>query len=548
MGVLFVNYHKTGAALVLELMHLLQNKFNLSTYHMAPQYRQHCTTTPIAQLEACRANIVRWSAPELVCSHGAIPACYQAVVHYVRDPASWAISAYDFHRQTPTPETWAMQRLDVCSRSHTGLYTAAGLGFSPAALAAADAACAALSDTTRSLHAQLQSLSEFDGLRLMTFFGIFGGATLPPASFGGGDLVRMAVNALIFRDDHSGVAAIGDLVRKAANALFHRRPNPGQGAISGDAQSRAVLNIWADDVISKPEAAMRELATFLVGAYPRAAKSGGGPSTSAPSQQPFATLDAATLASYLTDAHVSRYKALQQVDSNHITSSSAPSAIARKLNLSRALSDDLVIGPLIRRLRHVFACAATTAPEPASCRASLGPTTTPPLSEAGPRVGLSSATPSAAPATPSATALASAALASLPLPAAASSASMGGECSAGSGQRRRPALCEFERLTGSIAGRVGGSIAVRTMGGLDAEGSLPQLMASLLRGCTDHYCAHSHGHALGRALSMLTAQGNDLDSSLSAIALCGTSFQLGCFHGAVQGIVMRMPALEPGDM
>ena len=174
---------------------------------------------------------------------------YTSVVHLLRDPARWAISAYDFHRKSPPTEEWVTKSQDLCAPSQAQLYAESLLGDD--GLAAARKACAALVNgaaggvfsgllgggSRRSLYDLLQTLPERDGIRLMALFGVLGGDRLPPDSFGGGDLVRMAANARRLR-----------------------------------AGGRRVFNLWMDDVLERPSttAASRERSSAAEAAAARA--------------------------------------------------------------------------------------------------------------------------------------------------------------------------------------------------------------------------------------------------------------------------------------
>ena len=108
--------------------------------HVAQAFRQRCAKRLPSELTACRADVVRWSSPELVCS--ANLTCYTSVVHLLRDPARWAISAYDFHRKSPPTEEWVTKPQDLCLPSQAQLYAESLLGDD--GLAAARRSCAAL--------------------------------------------------------------------------------------------------------------------------------------------------------------------------------------------------------------------------------------------------------------------------------------------------------------------------------------------------------------------------------------------------------------------
>ena len=57
------------------------------------------------------------SAGALPAGCACVPSC-NIVVHIVRDPASWAISSYDYHRQHPTPEAWVKHAKPMCAFKH----------------------------------------------------------------------------------------------------------------------------------------------------------------------------------------------------------------------------------------------------------------------------------------------------------------------------------------------------------------------------------------------------------------------------------------------
>ena len=73
---------------------------------------------------------------------------------------------------------------------------------------------------------------------------------------------------------------------------------------------------------------------------------------------------------------------------------------------------------------------------------------------------------------------------------------------------------------------------------MEAAGALPLIVGVALAAC-EPACQHSWGHALGRALALLSTHGAQHMHRESAVALCGLSFQLGCYHGAVEGSVLR---------
>ena len=90
-------------------------------------------------------------------------------------------------------------------------------------------------------------------------------------------------------------------------------------------------------------------------------------------------------------------------------------------------------------------------------------------------------------------------------------------------------------------------LAIALLPRVEGEEMLPSVVNLSLFSCRQkRSCPHAYGHRLGRALAMLTTHGADITHPLSALSLCGKSFQLGCFHGAVQGALMRtIAATEP---
>ena len=439
MRVLLVNYHKTGAALVLELMRLLHDYHaGITPGHVAQAFRQRCATRLPSELTACRADVVRWSSPELVCS--ANLTCYTSVVHLLRDPARWAISAYDFHRKSPPTEEWVTKSQDLCAPSQAQLYAESLLGDD--GLAAARRACAALVNgaaggvfsgllgggSRRSLYDLLHTLPERDGIRLMALFGVLGGDRLPPDSFGGGDLVRMAANARRLR-----------------------------------AGGRRVFNLWMDDVLERPSTTLSSLAGFFAAAAAAADSHMG--------------LNASDLGASLTDGHARLFAArkgdARARERDHITTTDpfAPDVIARKARLEGHLMGDPAVAAVLKAVRSTFACAHTTSVEPGWC-------TPPPANHSA-----------------------------------------------------------LNRVVRPMPVR--GAAAVAHFAGVEAAGVLPHTVGYALNSCRSRACPHPYGHALGRALALLTTHGADRLHRMSALSLCGASFQLGCFHGAVEGSVLR---------
>lgn len=149
-------------------------------------------------------RIMLWVAPEIWLREERgvqpVPPCV-AVVHMVRDPARWALSFYDYHRQKQQPrdERWVYRYRPRCALPHEQYQRALEpFGLSAELLNATLAACRALVWADRSLHEHFSPLrlSEPDGARLAAFMNVLSGPHLVEA---GGDMLRAAVNALALR-------------------------------------------------------------------------------------------------------------------------------------------------------------------------------------------------------------------------------------------------------------------------------------------------------------------------------------------------------------
>ena len=174
-----------------------------------------------------------WVAPEIWLrdERGVqpVPSCV-GVVHMVRDPARWALSFYDYHRQVQQPrdERWVHRYRPRCTLPYKQYQRALEpYGLTSRLLNATMEACRALVWPNRSLHEHLLRLSERDGARLSALMNVLSGPKLVEA---GGDMLRAAVNALTFR-----------------------------------AMSLAVLDWRLDDAMANLNDSMAALAHFLVG-------------------------------------------------------------------------------------------------------------------------------------------------------------------------------------------------------------------------------------------------------------------------------------------
>ena len=99
----FLHYHKTGHDLSRVLARGVSSTLaiDLTVAHHQPKRGRFDSELSCSG----RDEVQVWTAPELFPRVAPVPSC-NIVVHMVRDPASWAISFYDYHRQDPTPEAW----------------------------------------------------------------------------------------------------------------------------------------------------------------------------------------------------------------------------------------------------------------------------------------------------------------------------------------------------------------------------------------------------------------------------------------------------------
>ena len=237
----FLHYHKTGSVLSTSLMKTTADVLGLPVDHTVghTQARLCCPLFDCAPDRRIRL----WTAPELVLSLSSVPPCY-AVVHMVRDPARWALSFYDYHVQTPTPERWTAFDRPSCEFAHPE-YARVVPGLRDEWVRAAQAACNAIvmRHPSFTVLEHLRSLPEEEGLRLMTLLNVLKGTNSTHGrQRAGGDLMRSAANQLVLK------RCAGSTV----DGVVHARPRVGV--------------MWLDEVVERTAATMEALATFLVDA------------------------------------------------------------------------------------------------------------------------------------------------------------------------------------------------------------------------------------------------------------------------------------------
>lgn len=168
---------------------------------------------------SCDSSVVIWTAPTLAClPPGTVPSCFQ-VLHFVRDPATWAVSAYDYHRQVPTPEPGLIERVRPMCLPPPAFYN---LGHEQSSRAVQ--ACRKIFDDHQSLYYHLLTLPENDGVKLMALRNILG----ETGKFGE-DLLRMVTNYRILRQD----------------------------------PARRILNVWMDELKARPGAVLSDIVDFV---------------------------------------------------------------------------------------------------------------------------------------------------------------------------------------------------------------------------------------------------------------------------------------------
>ena len=310
----FLHYHKTGH----DLSHVLARGVSTAlAMHVTEAHHQPKRERFDSELSCSGWDEVQvWTAPELFQRVAPVPSC-NIVVHMVRDPASWAVSAYDYHRQQPTPEGWVKHATPVCAFKHRDGWNASAevLRLDAKTVAKLMAACTALVQPNKTYWQHLSTLPEWDGLRLMAFMNILGG-----------DIQH----------------ANGDLTRSAANALSLRRA----ASATPDVTPPLVTTLWMDEVLHDLTAAMAGVAEFLVSSL----RSGAGHHGE---RRRLTEALVQRLASALVTAQTMSYQ--KKSNGSHVTSSPTDvDAHARKARLAASLYNDTLLGPVYRTWSRIM--------------------------------------------------------------------------------------------------------------------------------------------------------------------------------------------------
>jgi len=312
----FLHYHKTGHDLSQALASAVSS--TLAIHKTASQQKKRtCWNNELSCSGPDEVQV--WTAPELFQRIAPVPSC-NVVVHMVRDPASWALSFYDYHRQDPTPEGWVKVYKPTCTFKHRNGWNASAevLGLDTETVGQLVAACTALVQPGKTYWQHLSTLTEENGLRLMAFMNIFGGESS---------------------------AACGDLTRSAANALSFRA-----AADTPDVMPPLVANLWMDAVLHDLAVAMAGLADFLVSSLGRDVSHRAG------ERRRLAEALVERLGSALVTAQEADYqKKSSRSGTSHVTSSTTSiDAQARKARLTASLHDDALLGPVHRQWSRVL--------------------------------------------------------------------------------------------------------------------------------------------------------------------------------------------------
>ena len=319
----FLHYHKTGHDLSRVLARAVSSTLaiNKTMSHLKKRKRSDNELSCSG-----RDEVQVWTAPELFQRIAPVPSC-NIIVHMVRDPASWAISSYDYHRQDPTPESWVKHAKPACTFEHRKGWNASSdvLGLDSETVGQLVAACTALVQPGKTYWQHLSTLTEADGVRLMAFMNIFGGEL-------GGDLTRSAANALSFR----------------------------AAAATPDVMPPLVANLWMDAVVHDLAVAMAGLADFLVSSLGRDASHRAGES------RRLAEALVERLGSALVTAQEADFqKKSSRSGSSHVTSNTTSiDAQTRKARLTASLYDDALLGPVYRQWCRVLIRATLSSPVP----------------------------------------------------------------------------------------------------------------------------------------------------------------------------------------
>jgi hypothetical protein len=304
----FLHYHKTGH----DLSRILARGVSTTlAMHLTKAHHQLKRERFDSELSCSGPDEVQvWTAPELFQRVVPVPSC-NIVVHMVRDPASWAISSYDYHRQDPTPEAWVKFAKPKCAFKHRNGWnmSAEVLRLDAMTVAKLMAACKALVQPGETYWQHLSTLPEWDGLRLMAFMNILGG------------------------DNH---VSAGDLTRSAANALSLKRA----ASATPDVTPPLVTTLWMDEVLHDLKATMAGVADFLVSSL----RSGAGQDEE---RRRLTEALVQRLASALVTAQTTSYQ--KKSNGSHVTSLLTDiDAQARKARLAASLYNDTLLGPVYR--------------------------------------------------------------------------------------------------------------------------------------------------------------------------------------------------------
>mmetsp|Transcript_16328 Transcript_16328/g.52374 ORF Transcript_16328/g.52374 Transcript_16328/m.52374 type:complete len:312 (+) Transcript_16328:171-1106(+) len=234
-----VHYHKTGHDLTRSIRGVLIGSLRLYASNSSVLDCARCRVLHRACPWRCgqlqwldplpERHLVIVTAPDVACIQKEIPSSHR-IVHFVRDPARWAISAYDYHKQVPTPEPW-VQDWDhgtICRLPELPYQAILDAELTRVALQM----CTRLYDLNQTLYGNLRQLPEDGGVRLMALFGVLAAGT---GWHWQGDTLRMAMNA------------------RALQPL----------AVQG-----RVHTVWLDNVVQRPEFVFQRLARFLLPSAP----------------------------------------------------------------------------------------------------------------------------------------------------------------------------------------------------------------------------------------------------------------------------------------
>lgn len=229
-----VHYHKTGHDLTRSIRSLLTTLL-LYNSNSSDLDRSRCRHQGFACPWRCgqqlwfsilpTSHLAIVTAPELACVQVEVPSSHR-IVHFVRDPSRWAISAYDYHKQDPTPESWVEDRNHgtICRLPSLAYHSIIDAELVDMALTM----CSHLYDPTRTFLQHLRQLPEEDGVCLVALYGVLAAGT---GWHWAGDTLRMAMNA------------------RALQSL----------AVQG-----RVHTVWLDQLVQNPGLVFQHLARFLL--------------------------------------------------------------------------------------------------------------------------------------------------------------------------------------------------------------------------------------------------------------------------------------------